>query len=418
MARAHRPLRRPTITASTPYRRLYRRPDGRVFGGVAAGLADHLGLPVLPLRLAFVVLSGFAGLGAVLYASFWAVLSLDPDRPAGKDRDAGQFVSFGALALGGLLLGWLVTGGSGPLGMVWPVVITILGAGVIWHRADPAQRLRWSSQAPRFRWAAVVIGEGSRTQTVFRLVAGGVLVAAGLVGFLAWSGELGAARDGLLSGGVLITGVAVVAGPWVWRTVSELRAERAERIRSQARADIAAVVHDQVLHTLALIQRNAEDPREVARLARGQERELRNWLYKPTASPTEKFAAALEAAAAEVEDTYAVTVDVVVVGDADVDTPLVALVQAAREALVNAGKHAGVTTVSLYAEVEPDAVSVFVRDRGTGFDSGAVDGDRHGLSGSIVGRMERHGGSAQIRTAPGEGTEVRLRISRATRGAA
>jgi signal transduction histidine kinase len=373
---------------------------------------------VVPVRLGFVVLSGFGGLGAVLYAAFWAVLQLDPDRPRGTDRDAGQFVSFAALALGGLLLGWLVTGTSGPFGMVWPVVIMILGAGLIWHRADPAQRLRWSSYQPRFPFAAVLVGEGSRGQTVFRLVAGGVLVGVGLVGFLAWSGELGAARDGLLFGGVLLTGVAVVAGPWVWRTVTELRAERAERIRSQTRADIAAVVHDQVLHTLALIQRNAEDPREVARLARGQERELRNWLYKPVASPTEKFAAALEATAAEVEDTYAVTVDVVVVGDADVDEPLVALVQAAREALVNAGKHAGVATVSLYAEVEPDAVSVFVRDRGTGFDSGAVDGDRHGVSGSIIDRMERHGGSADVRTAPGEGTEVRLRMSRATRGAA
>jgi signal transduction histidine kinase len=354
----------------------------------------------------------------VLYASFWAVLQLDPDRPTEKNRDAGQFVSFGALALGGLLLGWLVTGGSGPLGMVWPVVIMILGAGLIWHRADPAQRLRWSSQAPRFPWAAVVIGGGSRWQTVFRLLSGGLLVGVGLVGFLAWSGELGAARDGLLFGGVLLAGVAVVAGPWAWRTVTELRAERAERIRSQARADIAAVVHDQVLHTLALIQRNAEDPREVARLARGQERELRNWLYKPTASPTEKLSAALEAAAAEVEDTYAITVDVVVVGDADVDEALLAMVRAAREALVNAGKHAGVATVSLYAEVEQDDVSVFVRDRGAGFEPGAVDGDRHGISGSIVGRMERHGGTAEIRTAPGEGTEVRLRMSRAARGAA
>jgi signal transduction histidine kinase len=249
-------------------------------------------------------------------------------------------------------------------------------------------------------------------------VAGGGLVLVGLIGFLAWFGELSAVREGLLFAGVLLAGVAVVAGPWIWRTMVELRAERAERIRSQTRADIAAVVHDQVLHTLALIQRNAEDPREVARLARGQERELRNWLYKPTASPSATLAAAIEAAAAEVEDTYAVTVDVVVVGDGAVDEPLGALVQAGREALVNAGRHAGVAAVSLYAEVEPDAVSVFVRDRGAGFDLGGVDGDRHGVTGSIVGRMERHGGTAEIRTAPGEGTEVRLRMARATKGAA
>jgi signal transduction histidine kinase len=395
---------------SSPYRRLYRRSDGRVLGGVAAGLADHLGVPLIAVRLGFVVLSGFGGFGLVLYAAFWAVLQRDPDR-RDSDRDAGQFVAFGALALGALLLAWLVTGG-GVLGTVWPAVIVILGAGVIWHRADPEQRRRWAEYQPKVPWAAVLMGEGSGWQAAFRLVSGGVLVTVGLIGFLAWSGELGAAQDGLLFGGVLLTGVAVVAGPWIWRTVTELRAERAERIRSQTRADIAAVVHDQVLHTLALIQRNADDPREVARLARGQERDLRNWLYKPAASPTETLAAALEAAAAEVEDTYAVTVDVVVVGDGDTDERLEALVQATREALVNAGKHAGVTTVSLYAEVEPEEVSVFVRDRGAGFDLGAVDGDRHGVAGSIVGRMERHGGTAEIRTAPGAGTEVRLRISR------
>jgi signal transduction histidine kinase len=377
---------------------------------VAVGLADHLGLPVVAVRLAFVVLAAFGGLGAVLYASFWAVLQRDPGGEP-DNRDTGQFVSFGALALGVLLLGWLVTGG-GQLGTVWPAVIVILGAGVIWHRADPAQRRRWAEYTPLSALGA------TRTQAAVRLVAGGGLVLVGLIGFLAWFGELSAVREGLLFAGVLLAGVAVVAGPWIWRTMVELRAERAERIRSQTRADIAAVVHDQVLHTLALIQRKAEDPREVARLARGQERELRNWLYKPTASPSATLAAAIEEAAAEVEDTFAVTVDVVVVGDGAVDEPLVALVQATREALVNAGRHAGVSTVSLYAEVEPDAVSVFVRDRGAGFDLGAVNGDRHGVTGSIVGRMERHGGTAQIRTAPGEGTEVRLRMARATKGAA
>ncbi|WP_279581663.1 sensor histidine kinase [Fodinicola feengrottensis] len=169
-------------------------------------------------------------------------------------------------------------------------------------------------------------------------------------------------------------------------------------------------MHDQVLHTLALIQRNADDSREVSRLARGQERQLRNWLYKPTGSPDERLAAALEAAAAEVEDTYAVSVDTVIVGDCAVNEHVQALVQAAREALVNAGKHAKVPTVSLYAEVEDGTVSVFVRDRGTGFDLDTVADDRHGVSGSIVERMTRHGGSAEIRTAPESGTEVRLKM--------
>jgi signal transduction histidine kinase len=168
------------------------------------------------------------------------------------------------------------------------------------------------------------------------------------------------------------------------------------------------MVHDQVMHTLALIQRNAGDVKTVQRLARGQERSLRNWLYKPTGSPAERLAAALEQAAAEVEDTFAITVETVVVGDRETDERVAALVAAAREAIVNAARHAKVQTVSLYAEVEPEQLSVFVRDRGVGFDPSTVEDHRHGVRGSIIGRMQRHGGRAEIITEPGEGTEVRL----------
>jgi signal transduction histidine kinase len=202
--------------------------------------------------------------------------------------------------------------------------------------------------------------------------------------------------------------VGVVVAPLLWRTFNQLRAEREGRIREQERAEVAAMIHDQVLHTLALIQRNSTDIKEVQRLARGQERSLRNWLYKPTASPTERFAAALEQAAAEVEDTYAISVETVVVGDTECDEGVAALVAAAREALVNAARHAGVDTVSLYAEVEADELSVFIRDRGAGFDIDTVEESRHGVRGSIIGRMRRHGGRAVIRSAPGDGTEVRL----------
>src|SRR5262249_31727897 len=182
--------------------------------------------------------------------------------------------------------------------------------------------------------------------------------------------------------------------------------EREGRVREQERAELAAMIHDQVLHTLALIQRNSGDTKSVLRLARGQERSLRNWLYKSSASPSERFSAALEQISAEVEDTYAIAVETVVVGDLDldVDEPVAALVAAAREALVNAGRHAKVNTVSLYAEVEPDRISAFVRDRGVGFDPKVVDDDRHGVRGSIVGRMLRHGGKAEIRSESGVGT--------------
>jgi signal transduction histidine kinase len=203
-------------------------------------------------------------------------------------------------------------------------------------------------------------------------------------------------------------GVGVALAPVLWRVFTQLRTEREGRIREQERAELAAMIHDQVLHTLALIQRNSGDVKTVQRLARGQERTLRSWLYKPTASPTERLSAALEEAAAEVEDTYAVTVETVVVGDRDVDDRIAALVAAAREALVNAARHAKVATVSLYAEVEDDQTSVFVRDRGVGFDPAELDPDRHGVRGSILGRMQRHGGRAEIRSEPGDGTEVRL----------
>jgi signal transduction histidine kinase len=214
--------------------------------------------------------------------------------------------------------------------------------------------------------------------------------------------------NGLIFAAAALAGVALVVAPLLWRMFAQLRAEREGRIREQERAELAAMVHDEVLHTLALIQRNAGDPKGVLRLARGQERSLRNWLYKPTAVSGEVLSAALEQAAAEVEDTYAIAVESVMVGDCDVDERVGALVAAAREAMVNAAKHAKVQTISLYAEVEPESISVFVRDRGVGFDLSTVESDRHGVRGSIIGRMERHGGKAEIRSEPGDGTEVRL----------
>ncbi|MGH8861250.1 MAG: sensor histidine kinase, partial [Jatrophihabitantaceae bacterium] len=183
--------------------------------------------------------------------------------------------------------------------------------------------------------------------------------------------------------------------------------ERAARIREQERAEVAAHLHDSVLQTLALIQRNADSPREVARLARGQERELRTLLYADRTA-TGHLADELRRNAAEIEDGYAVAVDVVVVGDIALTDDLAALVAAARESLVNAAKHSKSTTIALYAEVEPDGVHAFVKDRGVGFDPEDVADDRQGLRGSIVARMERHGGTAEIVSHPGEGTEVRL----------
>ena len=210
---------------------------------------------------------------------------------------------------------------------------------------------------------------------------------------------------------LLVAGVGLVVFPWLYRRWREQSDQRRALIRSEERADIAAHVHDSVLQTLTLIQRNAGDPREVMRLARTEERALRSWLYAPEGDPTRTFAARLQRDAAEVESSYGATLEVVTVGDATIDASIGALLGATREAMVNAARHGG-GAASVYAEVGPDAAEVFVRDRGPGFDPDAVPEDRHGLRESVIGRMERAHGSVEIISAPGSGTEVRLRIDR------
>ncbi|MEV6844735.1 PspC domain-containing protein [Actinoplanes sp. NPDC051411] len=407
-----------TAAAHPPVRRLYRPRDHRIIAGVAAGLAEHLGLPVLAVRIALVVLLGFSGLGLLLYAAFWAVLPQQQltGGEAPPRRELAMLLPFAAIGLGVILLQALVFRDNVAGTVGWLVAVIAVGAGIIWHQSDPSRRglgLRGGS-LPQAPWLAAVVAESDRRAFLLRFVGGGVLVATGIIGVVAVyapAGNLTSVINGVIFALVGLLGVGVVAAPLLWRMFNQLRAEREGRIREQERAEVAAMIHDQVLHTLALIQRNSADIKEVQRLARGQERSLRNWLYKPSASPTERFAAALEQAAAEVEDTYAISVETVVVGDTQCDERVAALVAAAREALVNAARHAGVQTVSLYAEVEADELSVFVRDRGAGFDINGVEESRHGVRGSIIGRMKRHGGRAEIRSTPGEGTEVRLTMS-------
>ncbi len=405
----------PSLT--TTVRRLYRDPGHRLVAGVASGIAGHLGISTFAVRIGFIALLPFSGLGALLYAVFWAVLRWPPGAaPAKRDkRDKRQMFAYLARAVGVLLVQQLTgLGGGGGGAIGWLIAVIAIGAGIIWHLADPFRRRRWTTTTvPNTAWLGAVVDEGDRRSYLLRIVGGGACVIVGVIGIALVLGPNSGIGFGVLLGGLLyalvaLAGVALVIAPLLWRTFGQLRAERVGRIREQERAEIAAMVHDQVLHTLALIQRKSSDAKEVVRLARGQERTLRNWLYKPTASPTERFSAAVEEVVAEVEDTYAVVVESVVVGDIDVSERVAALVAAFREALVNAARHAKVTSVSLYAEVESEAVSVFVRDRGVGFEPAAVGPDRHGVRGSIVGRMERHGGTAEIRSEPGSGTEVQL----------
>jgi len=239
-------------------------------------------------------------------------------------------------------------------------------------------------------------------------------VLAGVVAFATSIGSWDSLRSVLVGTVVVAVGLFLALGPAVARLVNAFGDERRERIRADERADVAAHLHDSVLQTLALVQRKADDPREVRRLARRQERELRGWLLhgEENVPEAETLGAVLDAVAAGVEDTYGVPVDVVRVRDCPTAAALEPLVLAAREAMVNAARHSGAPVVSVYLEVEPQRVTVFVRDRGRGFDPAAVPSDRRGVSESIVGRLARHGGKARVHSEPGDGTEIELVMDR------
>jgi signal transduction histidine kinase len=403
-------------------RRATRSTEGRLLGGVAAGLADHLGVPVWPVRVFFLLTAWLGGFGVVLYAGLWMSLPTDvrfASRAPGLEaatrqgrrpkrslraHDVGLLVAAGAVALGVVLLlnVWL-----GPSLLFWPLLLGGVGVAVLWRQADEAQRERWTDTGGRIDAVRALLGRGG-LGSVARLAAGVGLLVAGLVLFAAQTGQAGVASDVLVAGALGVAGLAVTVGPWLFRLAADLAEERAERIRSQERADVAAHLHDSVLQTLALIQKNAADDATVARLARAQERDLRAWLYADTPHEDTTFEGALRAAAAEVEDTHGAAVEVVHVGESRSTEQTRPVVLAAREAMVNAARHAGVDRVDVYAESGAARVEVFVRDRGRGFDLAAVPLDRMGVRGSIVDRMHRHGGEAVVRSAPGEGTEVHL----------
>jgi phage shock protein PspC (stress-responsive transcriptional regulator) len=398
------------VTAPEPLRR---DPDHAIVAGVCAGLARRLGIDPILVRVAAVVLTAVGGAGVGLYALGWALLPTDGGRPAPADRlalrrDTWMVVTGAALlALSGLLLlrEWGLWIGDA---LVWPVLLAAVGGAVLWRQSTaPAPELpprREAGGVPSLRLPPDAAG---------RAAIGAALIAAAALIFLWLNDALQPARDVLLSVVVVLLAAGLILAPWWLRLVRGLTAERSARIRSQERAEVAAHLHDSVLQTLALMQRRAGDPREVASLARRQERELRAWLNGSEGAPADTVARALEAIAAEVETAHGVPIEVVAVGDAPLEDRTEALVAAAREALVNAAKFAGDSAISVYAEVaDGGRVEVFVRDRGPGFDPAAVPADRRGLRESVVGRMERHGGRAIVRAAPGEGTEVELVLER------
>ena len=414
----------PGQSAPRPVRKAVRDTENPVLGGVAAGLARHLGLPVLWVRAGFVLAALLHGLGGCVYAGLWLLLpadsSFETSTPGGESAtrggrrprrirrlaDAGPAIALAALGFGAVLVIEAIFGQGFVL---VPIALGIAGVTLLWRQADEAQRERWLDTTGRIDPRRVVFGSGGWASYA-RVAAGVVLVFVSFGWFALRGGSLSMARDLTLAGLLGVAGLVVVIGPWIHRLGTDLSAERAERVRTQERADVAAHLHDSVLQTLALIQKNAGDGVTVARLARAQERDLRAWLYAGESTTADTVAAALRAAAAEVEDGHGVAVDVVVVGDRPFCESVRPLVAATREAIVNAAKHAGVDRVDVYAEITEPLAEVFVRDRGVGFDPAGTPADRHGVADSIIGRMTRHGGSADVRSTPGEGTEVRLSL--------
>jgi signal transduction histidine kinase len=387
---------------------LRRDRSGGVIGGVCAGIAKYTGVDVALVRVVFLALVFAGGFGFVLYVLLW--LFVPEEGKPGRSISIPQLHGRGGvevgLGVGLLLLSLLLT--LRALGvwwsdvLTWPVVLIAAGGALLWREAGA----RASAQA-----AEEPVAEEEPAVAASRTGLGVTLVIAAGVVFLGATGALSAARNVLLSVLVVAVVLGVIFGPWIVRLARSLAEERAERIRTQERAEISAHLHDSVLQTLALVQQRSDDPKAVEALARRQERELRAWLGRRAApGGAETLGAALEAAAGEVERDHGARVEVVSVGAVPLDERTAALVAAAREAMVNAAKFGGGSVVDVFAEAGADGVDVFVRDRGPGFELGEVAPDRRGVRESIVGRMERHGGHAVINSRPGEGTEVELSL--------
>ncbi len=383
--------------------RLTRSTHDRIVAGLAGGIAARLGIPTVFVRAAFVTLMLAGGFGIICYLAGWLTVPDDKqygsmivaDQPATTAEKAGMSLAFVGLlvALDGIGL-WF-----GPL--VWPAVLFIFGAAILWDRASTESRDRMS------RLAKPAVEGSSRSRA--QIIAGIGLMTVGIVVVLTSLDSFQAL--GPVAIAVLITaaGFMLLFGPWMLGLFEDLGKERRARIRSEERADMAAHLHDSVLQTLALIQRS-DDPQRMTTLARAQERDLRAWLFEPTDPMNgETVGEAMETAAAKVESDFDVPVEVVVVGDRSLDDATVPLVASAAEAMANAAEHSHARSISVYVECSHDAVEAWITDQGRGFDPEDIPKQRKGISESIIARMARSGGEAAVISRPGEGTEIHLR---------
>ena len=389
-----------------------RRPRDCVVSGVSAGLGRHLGWPVWVVRAAFLALTLVSGAGVLLYAWLWlfmpwgdvatgdpAVEAYGPQVPTRRAPvawilTAGSIVAtLATVAAIAVFAGNGVVGASLPgwIGGVFVATVLAVAAGswaTLVDRRDPAR--------------------GPRHENVVRAAVTVVLIVL-LLAQLSTLQQVGVA--GFVYALMPLVGIVLVYSSMLVDKWRELSGERVRRIREEQRAEMAAHLHDSVLQTLALIQNRAGASSEVARLARAQERELRAWLYDGDAPADSDLATDLRDYAAALELDYPVRIDVVSAG-LPAERASGEVAAASREAILNAARHAG-GDVSVYIEGNENAVDVYVRDRGPGFDLADVPDDRLGIRQSILGRMRRAGGSATVRRGVGGGTEVHLRFATA-----
>jgi signal transduction histidine kinase len=386
-----------------------------MLGGVCGAIARRIHKDPTIVRVGFVV-AALVGFGVFVYVLAWLLVPLEgEDESIGARAIAdprGIAVAIALISIVGLALIVLSALGVSWIGSISSsLLVGVVGLVLVWRDSSPdeQERLRHVLQPV----ADLVSGSStSRRGTVLRLLLAALLLAGGVAAVLAHHQTTVALRPiaGLL---LVIAAIIIVLGPWWLRLARDLMGERQARARAEEREEMAVRVHDSVLQTLALIQRKSDDPVEVVRLARAQERELRGWLFegRPVGSSSADdslFSEAVRRIQHEVEAMHGAKVETVLVGDCELDDALRAMVAAGREATVNAAKWSGAAVISVFAEVDESRVSMFVRDTGAGFAVDEVPEDRRGLSDSIRGRMEKLGGQATIRSAPGSGTEVAL----------
>ncbi|HEY1653405.1 MAG TPA: PspC domain-containing protein [Acidimicrobiales bacterium] len=403
-------------------RTLRRTENNRVLGGVCGAISNATGIDVTWVRIGCVLACIASGIMIFVYALAWLMIPMEGQSTniyARAIRDKRGIRLVLAVLIPLLILMEVLTSALhlGFIGFIsWP---TLLAAGLvvlIWRNANESEKDFIDHEV------VPLLGNdfhGQRRLLIFRVVVGVVLGGLGIALLVEGHTTLAALRP--VGGAALVIAAAIIVfGPWWLSLVRDLIAERQARVRAEERAEMAAHVHDSVLQTLALIQRSSDDPQNVVRLARAQERELRAWLFEgqPPGVISEDATMLGEGIALlqrQVEADHGIAVQVVVVGDCALDEPLRALLDAAREATVNAAKWSGADQVSVFAEVEPDTVQLYVRDRGQGFDRDAVPQGRQGIVHSIEARVARFGGEAVIRSAPGEGAEVQLFMPRRER---